>query len=303
MYRSRTDEFLRRRKAYRKQRLDSLGSDDHDRANLLRLEEGHVADNRTTLPPEWVDDVEEAQRTMEDIKKKMKELTAMHSKHINSPDFDKHMEEEHKIEILTSEITSLFHKCQKTIAAIGRKGGAPDSSKQDKTMTKNIQQSLAMALQEQSGFFRKSQSNYLSKMRGRSEQQKGFEMDFGEEEELDAESLAFEKGFSDAQQAQLKANTQRITQRENEITQIVNSITELSQIFKDLATLVIDQGSILDRIDYNIEMAATHVEEGHKQLVQGEKYQKKASKKIYCILVLVVILVIFFVLVVVKKNA
>lgn len=186
---------------------------------------------------------------------------------------------------------------------IGKKGSKESDQKTDSRITKNVVHSLALTLQEESSAFRKTQSNYLSKMRGRSEQQKGFEMNFDNgDEDAGEETLAFEKGFTDTQQAQLKANTQRITQRENEITQIVNSISELAQIFKDLATLIIDQGTVLDRIDYNIELAATHVEEGHKQLVQSEKYQKKASKKIYCILVLVVVLLIFFILVVVKKS-
>jgi len=41
--------------------------------------------------------------------------------------------------------------------------------------------------------------------------------------------------------------------RDHEINAIVQSIEELSQIFKELAVLVIDQGTILDRIDYNME--------------------------------------------------
>ena len=34
---------------------------------------------------------------------------------------------------------------------------------------------------------------------------------------------------------------------------LAQSIEELSEIFKELAVLVIDQGTILDRIDFNME--------------------------------------------------
>ena len=37
-------------------------------------------------------------------------------------------------------------------------------------------------------------------------------------------------------------------------------------LFKDLSVLVIEQGTILDRIDYNIENAAVHVEKANVHL-------------------------------------
>ncbi len=50
-------------------------------------------------------------------------------------------------------------------------------------------------------------------------------------------------------------------ERDREVRNILTSIADLAQIMKDLSTLVIDQGTVLDRIDYNMEQARLPREE------------------------------------------
>lgn len=57
-----------------------------------------------------------------------------------------------------------------------------------------------------------------------------------------------------------------VAEREKEIAVILQSIREIHQFFQDIAMLVVEQGTILDRIDYNIEHAAVRVAEGRQQL-------------------------------------
>ena len=63
-------------------------------------------------------------------------------------------------------------------------------------------------------------------------------------------------------------NERAISEREREINEIAKSILGLAEVFKDLQAMVIDQGTILDRIDYNIEMTNVALEDAHKELLK-----------------------------------
>ena len=54
--------------------------------------------------------------------------------------------------------------------------------------------------------------------------------------------------------------------RDRELTEIAKSIATLAELFKDLSVLVIDQGTLLDSVEYNIEQTALHVEDAVKEL-------------------------------------
>ena len=74
-----------------------------------------------------------------------------------------------------------------------------------------------------------------------------------------------------------------------EIMKIAKSIEELAQIFRELAVLVIDQGTILDRIDYNMENALENVKQGVKEIEKAEEHQKN-SLSVKCIMLLVILI-------------
>ena len=62
--------------------------------------------------------------------------------------------------------------------------------------------------------------------------------------------------------------------RDKEIHELTSSIKDLAVLFKELSTLVIEQGTIIDRIDYNIEVALNDTVKGKAHLVGARKAQK-----------------------------
>ena len=82
-------------------------------------------------------------------------------------------------------------------------------------------------------------------------------------------------------QKRMNNNDHAIAQREHEINDIAKGIIELSDIFKDLQTMVIDQGTMLDRIDYNVERMAVDVKAADKELIVVSLGVLQGHEKLY----------------------
>eukprot|EP00123_Amoebidium_parasiticum_P014098 comp22327_c0_seq1/m.33186 comp22327_c0_seq1/g.33186 ORF comp22327_c0_seq1/g.33186 comp22327_c0_seq1/m.33186 type:complete len:324 (-) comp22327_c0_seq1:807-1778(-) len=310
--RSKTRQFVQYRSTAtrrRKPRGGRWGGESPEyNSDEISLVEAGANDSDTslkqTLPPEWLDKMEEIRFGISRISQRLKELNALHDKHLNRPTLDDGTEEEYAIEILTQDITQMFQQNQRDIQALQLK--ARDArSDADAKACKNAAVSLAQELQSISQNFRQGQRTYLQRIRNREEKKREF---FGVAEESssggglyeDESDGPYDKAFTQAQVAQLGEDTAGIEQRDREVAKIVQSIKELGDIFRELSTMVIDQGTMLDRIDYNLEMVNTQVAEGLTQLKEGEKYQRKSRKKLVCMLVLVVLILVFIVLIALK---
>lgn len=81
-----------------------------------------------------------------------------------------------------------------------------------------------------------------------------------------------------------------IRDREERIRQLESDILDVNEIFKDLATMVNEQGETIDSIEGNVDKAYTNVETGTSQLAKAAEYQKKSRKKMCILLVILVII-------------
>ena len=82
-----------------------------------------------------------------------------------------------------------------------------------------------------------------------------------------------------------------LQKRDNELNILLNSINDLAEVFKDMQTLVMEQGTILDRIDYNIESSIINIQESNKNLKKAEEHLKKScfTKVIFIMLFIIFI--------------
>ncbi|KAG0602778.1 hypothetical protein M758_10G039900 [Ceratodon purpureus] len=248
------------------------------------------------LPPGWVDISDQVSADMQQARSKMAELAKAHSRAL-MPSFDDTSKEERTIELLSQQVTKLLKKCEQKLQQLSRPTGP---SEQDANIRKNVQRSLATDLQTLSMDFRKQQKGYLNRLQ---RQQEGQAVDDGiglKKQSRTSEDDDFSQSFSNQHLAQLRQNEALSVEREKEINQIVESVNDLAQIMKDLSVLVIDQGTIVDRIDYNITNVATSVEQGVKELVKAEETQKRGGM-VTCILVLIVLCAAMLIIYVLKK--
>ncbi|KAI7563775.1 t-SNARE [Hortaea werneckii] len=309
---------------------------DSERAGLMSNQDAgnDAVIEMDLLPPRWLDIQDDINTILSEVGTKMKKLDQLHAKHV-LPGFDDESvkaQEEREIEGLTQEITRAFTTCQARIRKIStylrdqqtQPNGAPLTQAEAKMAT-NLQTSLAARVGDVSIAFRKKQSAYLKKLR----QLGGMTMPldnpnnnnnsrtatpslttaanpYTDPAMQDSETDRAGAQSTLLQTAQVRRRTttamdSTITHREREIEKIAQGVIDLSNIFQELNTMVIDQGSLLDRIDYNVERTHEHVQGAERELKVATGYQKRTTKR-KVMLLLVLVVVGLFVLVLVKPK-
>ncbi|XP_029076013.1 syntaxin-16 isoform X4 [Monodon monoceros] len=240
------------------------------------------------LPPKWVDGVDEIQYDVGRIKQKMKELASLHDQHLNRPTLDDSLEQEHAIEITTQEITQVRFSIDLlavlgasrsgqsavclTLAGERRGRGAPWA-----TTTPTRRPAVSATCSPSSSTGASVQCRHCpARPAGPARSRKSgcFATWWAPWRRLcrscppasGARSRATSSGFTDDQLALVGQSTLMVDAREREVGRIVQSICDLNEIFRDLGAMIAEQGTVLDRIDYNVEQSCIKTEDGLKQL-------------------------------------
>ena len=86
--------------------------------------------------------------------------------------------------------------------------------------------------------------------------------------------------------------------RNEKIPQIISQMNDLAELYKEMSRLVIEQGTVMDRIDQNVFEARFQVNEG-KDMIQDtlkRDTSPRAQACIVCLVQSIVICVIFLAL-------
>jgi len=95
-------------------------------------------------------------------------------------------------------------------------------------------------------------------------------------------------------------NEALINDREQGIKDIEKAVLEVNEIFRDLSTLVVEQGSMINSIEANVEASAAETTKATSEIKKASEYQKSARGKMCClalilmIIIAVIVVVIYF---------
>ena len=207
------------------------------------------------------------------------------------PKFD---DEENKklnksIKELSAEMTLELKDCQKILKEI-----IADKTDEDDTLLNNLnskqikqnmKQNIITKINEFTKKFKLNQELYNNKFN-----------DFVIDEDIANKSFSMKKNDEEENKnsndfLSTQENYSQLRKRDQDLTNLLNSVNELAQIFKDMQTLVMEQGTILDRIDYNIEVASTNVSKGKKNITKADKYMKNNCFRNVIIVLIVIIFI------------
>eukprot|EP01041_Mallomonas_annulata_P000099 gene99-139_t len=299
-----TRKFLEIRNGAKANRMLLNSRDDKedttsDSELLTGLDSSNSGKIAKSVPPVWLDKVERFDDDVSKIQFRMRDLSTLHNKRLLVNFESDETTQEREIDIVTQDITELFRDAEGILKQFGAQPNDQDISTSDKTVRGNMQRSMAKKLQGLSFNFRSSQKEYLRRLQAQKSGSGSQAFEFLGENKKKSD-LDF--GFNSAQIQMVDETEELVNQRDEEITRIAKSIEELAQIFKELAVLVIDQGTILDRIDYNMEQAVEVAKTGIKQLEQAEDSQKNALSY-RCIIALIILISIMLILFILKHTA
>ena len=202
---------------------------------------------------------------------------------------------------LEARISQDIHKSGREVklinhAVMSKESGA---SEFEKKLCRNIIKTLGSRLFADTQKFREMQRSYLKLLNSTASRDEDF---FGGDIEAGMRRRGGGGGGGGggegehagliSSQAQVEVELDDFALDNDEVSRIAKNIAELSGLFQELAELVTDQGTVLDRIDYNMDLSLENVTKGTEQIEKAAAAQRR-NPAFKCMAILVLLIAVF----------
>lgn len=284
---------------------------------------------RGGMEPEWVFTYNDLKGDLAELEKMLEQLATLYAQHLlpSFVDVDtSHLE--HEIHIRSHRLTDMLHSVEHKVRAISKAEPPIDESNDsrndtERTIRRNLQKRFATPLQALSLSFRKRQKTYLEKLKQvrescgdddalvsvplHDEKTQGLNINsrsgFGEyNSDTDVNGVQPSNAFSEVQLLAVENSAALAEERRRELNQVASNINDLATIVKDIAALVVDQGTVLDRVDYNLEDTRLKTSMATRELRIADQYQSKRHA-LCCIIILAIGCAVMTIILIYKWTA
>jgi syntaxin 16 len=242
-------------------------------------------------PPRYMDMYEQCNNLLQDLEIEFNKLKEEQQKRI-VPSFDETNTKliNQNIQMISDRMTQKLKKCKyltkelKTLLA---------NSSLDDNIKINMYQNLLNRLAEISREMQINEEKYIQKY----QELNGYEESYfsiNNTNNLDSIETFQSHVFNSNNKKKIDINKER----NKEIDHMVNTVNELKNIFQDVSNMVIFQGTILDRIDYNTYQSRHNIRRGNRELEEShERLKSGCLRRLNQILIIAIfimsILIIF----------
>eukprot|EP00744_Colponema_vietnamica_P010170 GILI01014402.1.p1 GENE.GILI01014402.1~~GILI01014402.1.p1 ORF type:complete len:298 (-),score=60.94 GILI01014402.1:90-983(-) len=285
--RDRSEEFAALRRAVQRQQQWMRGNQQETSAapptHSSALSGTANPNGEKTVAPPWVRVVSHCGELENTIQKKITQLMEIQREYL-APKFsvaansDGLQDEERalRIEVMGNEIQKLLKELDRMVKT-GVRPVDPENTDECMTAT-NVQRHLSTRFTKIVSAYKDGQTLYADKLKKRKQKVKQFKGSTETHQELEKElrvTTYQQMGYSQAHIQELLMEEDHQQTISNEMEEILNHIQELNSMFSDLRDLVVEQGTMLDRIDHNVTQARDQIVKGNTQLKEARHHQSK----------------------------
>ncbi|XP_053535824.1 syntaxin-3 isoform X1 [Ictalurus punctatus] len=225
--------------------------------------------------------IEEIRTSIDKIDENVTEIKRLYSVILSAPTSDQKTQDD--LEAITNEIKKLANNVRNKLKSIEQslESNAEERVSADTRIKKSQHAVLARKFVEVMTKYNEAQVEFREKSKGRIQRQLEITGKTTTDEELEemldgGNAAVFTAGLMDS--AISKQALSEIEARHKDIMRLESSIKELHDMFVDIAMLVENQGSIIDRIESNMDQSVGFVERAVADTKKAAKFQQEARR-------------------------